>query len=442
MNKNITKLLTLVLMSGLMVSCNTNKNTNNDSGNNYGSDGSNGSGDTSSSQEDLTGWSKEIKEEMMTYLGEAIPFIQLDDATLQHGYSDYYEAIGIGIYYLYDDSPMDLLTGYDQILLDAGYIEGEEDGTVFYTKTTSLGDIFVSYSWYEATEDEAAGNSITVSCPVYVAPITEEDLIEAGYEKVQGFPRALVDATMDGSGYTLPAINENGTWYVASGEDEWDEGVYLCAYLATQGEYAEAYSALLLDLGLEYDEEEDGFFDSTGLSDFEIYVYENNGWTLFDILGPTLAPEEGEVVSEVVNQDGTIVITFTFEGVLIDQTDCGGRTFSSTSGSITCEKGNGGNNPKYYENGDTLRFYAKNTLEVNAITGYDISSVVLNIGSHKTMTGAASDFSVSKGSLVSENGVVTISNINAGSTLITFGPNASGGNIGLSSVVVTLVPIL
>ena len=446
MNKNLTKLLALVLLSGLMIGCNTNKSANKDDSSqaSSGEQSSSEPGPGPSSSEDEKHWSDEIRAEMLIFLGEELPFVQLDEASLEHYYDGSLADYGVGIYTISDQSATNLLGEYGDVLMDAGYAKKSTETQAYYSKTTDLGDLDVFFGWYEAEDEMPQGNYIDVFCPPYIPPVTEELLLEEGFTPVTGFPSTYVSLVMQDTGYDVPPVNQTGTWYYLQDlyEDEEEGWYYHILYLATYGEYEDDYATLLANAGMAYDEDYGCYYDPYEATDFEIYVYENNGWTLLEIYGPTLAPEEGEVVKEVENPDGSIVITFTFEGVLIDETDCGGRTFSSTSGSITCEKGNGGNNPKYYESSDTLRFYAKNTLEVNTITGYDISSVVLNIGSHKTMTGVASDFSVSKGSLVSENGVVTISNINAGSTLITFGHNASGGNIGLSSVVVTLVPIL
>ena len=465
MKKNMIKLLSLMVASSMLMGCsllnnitggNKDKESENESsenGTNYGGD-SNGStsqgegssnSDSSSQGGNETGsWSSEIQEEMVLYLGEALPFVQLDDATLAHGYSDYYASEGFGLYYMYDDSEVDLLSNYGAALEEAGYEYVQNDDGDFYTKTTSVGDIFVYYQWFEATEEDAAGNGINVLCPLYQEPVSEETLLADGYVKQTGFPREVVDQAMEGTGITFPAVNETGAWYVASELYEGDEGSYYCVYLATEGEYFDTYYESLTDLGMAYDEDWECFYDSTMASDYEIYINENNGWTLFYIFGPTLGGGEGEVSNEVENPDGSIVITFTFESNLVNGTGYDGIVFESVSASLTVNKGNASTAPTYYDNGNTLRFYAKSNMVIEAGGEYVIDSVVLTVGpsNNKKLEATTDRFTPSSGSVSvnDDKDTVTISGVDNALLTIGLAMNDASGNIAFSSVVVTVRP--
>ena len=451
MKANI-KLLSLILASSLMVGCSGStpkeegkkdesitSETSQDEGE-QSSDGSQGS-EGSSESEPVTGsWDEVIQGEMMLYLGEVLPFVQLEEESLYHGYSDYYAAFGFGLYQVYDDSEVDLLTGYGDVLTLAGYEYVEDEGDIYYEKTTSLGDITVSYGWYAATEEESAGNVISVMCPLYVEPVTEESLIEAGYEKQTGFPREIVDTTMEGSGYTFPSVNDDGEWFVASElyVDEEEGYSYYCTYLATRGEYFDTYYESLTALGMVYDEDYECFLDGSEVSDFELYIYENNGFTLFDLFGQTLEPEEGDPISVVDNQDGSYTITFTFAGVLVDQTTLDGRTFETDYVDLTFHKGDSQTAPTYYSNGDTVRCYTKNTMDFEAKDALSIVDVELTIGSKKSLSGVASEFTVSSGSVSVEDDVATISDVNNKLLEVGIGMGATKGNLGFSKIEVTV----
>ena len=47
-----------------------------------------------------------------------------------------------------------------------------------------------------------------------------------------------------------------------------------------------------------YDEDYGCYYDPYEATDFEIYVYENNGWTLLEIYGPTITEEEDYTYTE------------------------------------------------------------------------------------------------------------------------------------------------
>lgn len=285
MKKQLLVLLTAAAM--IMTGCNSS-DTPADGNSSEGSNGSN-----NSSQIVGEGWGEEIKAEMMQYLGEVLPFVQLDENTLEYGY---FELFGYGVYSITDESPTDLLQGYGDKLVAAGYEKETEDDEDYYVK----GDLEVMYGWSEAEDDYPAGNAITVYFPPYQEPITEEYLIEEGYSKVLGWPTQVVTDTIEGSGITLPSIKDEDEWFVATQVGSNDYGTYNCAFLATHSLVAEEYAQKLAAIGITYDEEYEAYYDEEFA--IEIDMSENNGFTLIDIYGPYL-----DDTPEIVANDNSFV---------------------------------------------------------------------------------------------------------------------------------------
>ena len=101
--------------------------------------------------------------------------------------------------------------------------------------------------------------------------------------------------------------------------------------------------------------------------------------------------ENQAAVTELKLSDGT---TLTFDG--------GGNTIP----------------PKYYKAGNNIRMYPKNTMTVKA--SKKIAAIVLNVDKYNgTICNASGDISANPGSVSTSEQVVTISNVNATSTVIT-----------------------
>ena len=388
------------------------------------------SGGSSTSEEGSGEWSKDIQEEMMLYLGEVLPFVQLDEATLVYGYTliyDYFPA-----YVLYDDSEVDLFEGYGDKLIEAGYVYNESWDS--YDKEAL--DLSVEFGWLEATEDTPAGNFITVYCPEYMEPITEDLLIEEGYTKVTGWPTAKVDAVVDGSGVTIPSINEEGEWYYLEGSNSNDYGTYLYILLVTKGEYAKAYDAKLTAADILYDEDYDAYYDIN--EEIEVALYENNGFTVIEVYGPYLDSGNEGAVSEVTNLDGTITSTFDFTGFSSESTaSVDGTLVKSTSASVSYAKGTGGVDPKYYYNGDSIRVYPGNTITISALNGATLNEVNISLDGG-SLSSNISSYTVSSGEASLEDGVFTVTDIDA--STLTIGVVGSSGHIRVASIEVTVTP--
>lgn len=85
---------------------------------------------------------------------------------------------------------------------------------------------------------------------------------------------------------------------------------------------------------------------------------------------------------------------------------------------LTFDGGGNTNPPKYYNAGNNIRMYPKNTMTVKA--SKKIAAIVLNVDKYNgTICNASGDISANPGSVSSSEQVVTISNVNATSTVIT-----------------------
>ena len=85
---------------------------------------------------------------------------------------------------------------------------------------------------------------------------------------------------------------------------------------------------------------------------------------------------------------------------------------------LTFDGGGNTNPPKYYNAGNNIRMYPKNTMTVKA--SKKIAAIVLNVDKYNgTICNASGDITANPGSVSTSGQVVTINNVNANSTLIT-----------------------
>ena len=425
MKNNALKLLSLALIVPLMTACPKKKD------------------DPLPPPPPAPNWSVEIQEDMELYMGTTLPYLELNEETIYHGYDDSNEGYGVGTYVIGDDNEENIIANYGDLLVEDGWVFVEDDEGDYYKKEVDDFELMCFYDFYEATDEYEAGNEIVVYCPVYVPPVTEEALLAAGYTKVQGWPAADVLEVLTDT-YNIGALNATGEWFTSGVILETDMfgDQYNAIYLATYADVTEAAIETLTENGYYYDEDYDSYWSSDDEAYVELGI--NNGFTLINIYGPYLQPEEGEVVSEVDNNNGTVTVTYTFTGNLIDATDYGGRTFESASCNLTLAQGGNQNNaPKYYDNGNALRVYFKNTLTLQAASGCEIVSATVSIGSVNKIT--VNDLSANAGS-VSLSGsnapaVATISGVNASSLTITVAPEGTKGNLGITSVSVVIASV-
>lgn len=85
---------------------------------------------------------------------------------------------------------------------------------------------------------------------------------------------------------------------------------------------------------------------------------------------------------------------------------------------LTFDGGGNTNPPKYYNTGNNIRMYPKNTMTISA--SKKIAAVVLNVDKYNgDICNASGDIAANPGSVSTSEQVVTISNVNATSTVIT-----------------------
>ena len=85
---------------------------------------------------------------------------------------------------------------------------------------------------------------------------------------------------------------------------------------------------------------------------------------------------------------------------------------------LTFDGGGNTNPPKYYNAGNNIRMYPKNTMTISA--SKKIAAVVLNVDKYNgDIYNASGDISANPGSVSTSGQVVTINNVNANSTVIT-----------------------
>lgn len=85
---------------------------------------------------------------------------------------------------------------------------------------------------------------------------------------------------------------------------------------------------------------------------------------------------------------------------------------------LTFDGGGNTNPPKYYNAGNNIRMYPKNTMTVKA--SKKIAAIVLNVDKYNgTICNASGDITANPGSVSTSGQVVTINNVNATSTVIT-----------------------
>lgn len=90
----------------------------------------------------------------------------------------------------------------------------------------------------------------------------------------------------------------------------------------------------------------------------------------------------------------------------------------SDSTTLTFDGGGNTNPPKYYNAGNNIRMYPKNTMTVKA--SKKIAAIVLNVDKYNgTICNASGDIAANPGSVSTSGQVVTINNVNATSTVIT-----------------------
>ena len=105
------------------------------------------------------------------------------------------------------------------------------------------------------------------------------------------------------------------------------------------------------------------------------------------------------------------------------------ESFTITEGITASLNKNGGTQPAYYNTGTALRLYAKNKMTISAASGYNITKIVLNLGSSNTGTISTDPTGYS---LATSTGTWS-----GNAASITFSNTASSGHARVESITVT-----
>lgn len=104
---------------------------------------------------------------------------------------------------------------------------------------------------------------------------------------------------------------------------------------------------------------------------------------------------------------------------------------------LTFDGGGNTNPPKYYNAGNNIRMYPKNTMTISA--SKKIAAIVLNVDKYNgTICNASGDIAANPGSVSTSGQVVTINNVNATSTVITNTSTTTGPQSQLRWVSMTI----
>ena len=224
---------------------------------------------------------EEATADMIRNFGEEFPYAKFDAATFDFGFNYLYLLFyGAYVYELSDQALVDNVSNYGDALVAEGWEYDAEDD--WYVKEVARG--FDVCCWFSFDEDY--GNTISFFAEDYTEPWDEDYFLENEFEPIEGWPEENVALTL-GEGYALEGVNKDGLWYELFGEGEDEEGVkgvYYYDLLATEGSYSEELTANVEAAGFIFDEEVGGYFDAD--HDIEIYVGEQDGWSMIQIYGP------------------------------------------------------------------------------------------------------------------------------------------------------------
>lgn len=246
----------------------------------------------------VTEWPADLQADLLDYIGEVVPVAPLNLDSLYYGFSLF------GDYMIYDDNQNDVLGDYGEKLESVGYTADVDDyGDECYIKEKDDGVITI-YAGFDPAEGGTyePGNVIDI----YFEPVlSEDDILEAGYEKVTGWPATLIEATIDGTDSLLevPEFYINSFWYVASDLVEDDGDYYMWAGLAIPDSHASEYQALLEDAG--YDIEDDYYAtDPAAENGHEIEFFDSYGWFFINVYGPYIDEPEDPITVDALIEAG------------------------------------------------------------------------------------------------------------------------------------------
>jgi len=182
-------------------------------------------------------WSKEVKDLMTECIGEVLPYVELDAATLVVS-GEFVEGVG-GYFDAYDDSEVNLVSGYGDKLVKAGFEAVTAQGETFYYKETANGgELYVSADWYEAQPATETSEAIPAGNEIYA----EYYLPEPSYDEITFEDAVSLFEYFGIEGVVIPAYEcEDATLEVLGGVE---------------------YEAIEFDIGNSSHEEMEAFADA------------------------------------------------------------------------------------------------------------------------------------------------------------------------------------
>lgn len=243
----------------------------------------------------LTQWPDELKQIFTDNIGEELPFVPFDAATISY---NYYEK---GKYlFVTDVNPVNLLTDYGTLLTEAGFtfvgseLDENENTKYTYTKKQSDKEGYLIYVQYFYDEDYS-GNTIFA--------FSKKDIVE---KETEAWPETEIKTITDEKVPSFAVSEGKYTYYYP------EEGIVVYGKVAS--DITATYEAELTKNGfiLEYDEESGVAFGYNWIESVGVgYVYDETKGT-FEI---NVMPMEKSYDSLETAFPSTVISTFLGEGV-------------------------------------------------------------------------------------------------------------------------------
>lgn len=236
----------------------------------------------------------------------------------------------------------------DETFRQVGYLITKGDYTEAMIENFTEADFVYNYGYYEQEEDDYTYTSIrfnrgwtiiyysgdrqTPDLPDY----TEAELAEKGYEKVSGYPAALVDEAL-GEQNAIAGVNLEADWFQSfkkktGATEDGMTAYYISASIATAGDVREAYAANLVEAGFALTDA--GSYRKAYGEDFaQVSMSVVRGFTFINITGPWIETDVpfdpmAEAVAEFPMNDineflAAYGLGFAFEEALPDPAGAG-----------------------------------------------------------------------------------------------------------------------
>lgn len=206
-------------------------------------------------------WNSTTKQNLMSIVGEEIPYVQLGD-----GYTSSIESDEEGYFvYISDESNVNLLTNYGNVLAMNGYTFYSSDTESgyeinFYYKERANDVVYIQYDFYPGNEEYSAGNEI------YVWTATDDGNQGGGNTDIESdWDDLTVENSLDVIGEVIPYVALASNYQSMAYTDDYGDYV-LYVYDETSNNLLTNYGNTLEANGYE-------FYSSDNEYGYEINVY-------------------------------------------------------------------------------------------------------------------------------------------------------------------------